>query len=550
MLFNLIGNSIKFTESGYVKVEAREEENEIVLMIEDTGIGIPEDKLDTVFASFEQVEGDDSRSYGGTGLGLTVTKQLVELHGGRVSVISELGSGSTFSLFLPKSERELGAIQTVEDAILDIDEESIQGEQESDVQTKVQPNGIRLLIVDDEPVILEVLNNQLTMQGYEVVQANNGEEALKLIEGDKKFDLIILDIMMPRMSGYEVCEKVREIYLPNELPVVMVTAKTGIADIVQGLATGANDYLTKPFSKDELLSRIKTHLNLHSINKAMGKFVPGPFLRAIGRESITEVKLGDLADQEVTVLFSDIRGFTSLSEDMTPKDNFKLINAYNRRMGPIVRANGGFINQYFGDGIMAIFPKDSDGALLASIKMQKKLEEYNIERKKAVRQPLTVGMGLHTGPLVMGVTGDGERLNTTVIADTVNITSRIEGLTKHYGVSVLISEVCKNSLSNPENFTFRYLGQVKVRGKQNPNRLYECIDGEQAEIMVKKIKSLETFNHGVKHFYTKEFPTASVAFEKTLQINPDDATAKLFLTKSGKYISKGVAKDWTGVEEM
>ncbi len=330
----------------------------------------------------------------------------------------------------------------------------------------------------------------------------------------------------------------------------MVTAKTGITDIVQGLDTGANDYLTKPFSKDELLSRIKTHLNLHSINKAMGKFVPGPFLRAIGRDSITEVKLGDLSDQEVTVLFSDIRGFTSISEDLTPKDNFKLINAYNRRMGPIIRANGGFINQYFGDGIMAIFPKSSDGALLASIKMQRKLEEYNAEREKVNRIPIQVGMGIHTGPLVMGVTGDGERLNTTVIADTVNITSRIENLTKHYGVSVLISEDCKEALSNPDKFTFRYLGQVKVKGKQNPNRIFECVDGEQDETMALKMKSLEKFNQGVKYFYDQEFPKACVAFQETLKINPDDATAKLFLAKAGKYISKGIPKDWTGVKEM
>ena len=557
ILFNLVGNAIKFTDSGYVKVSANIKDDEVILMIEDTGIGIPEDKLETIFSSFEQIEGDDSRSYGGTGLGLTVTKQLVELHGGSISVESELGSGAIFSFSLPKSDKEIGDIQTGREMMVEDnggattgDDDTIDEAIEEEISVPMQSNGIRLLIVDDEPINLEVLDNHLTMQGYEVVQAQNGEEALKLIEDDKDFDLILLDIMMPKMSGYEVCEKLREAYLPNELPVVMVTAKTGISDIVQGLDTGANDYLTKPFSKDELLSRIKTHLNLHSINKAMGRFVPGPFLRAIGRESITEVKLGDLADQEVTVLFSDIRGFTSLSEELTPKDNFRLINAYNSRMGPIIRANGGFINQYFGDGIMAIFPKDSDGALLASIKMQKKLAEYNSERMAADRMPINVGMGIHTGPLVMGVTGDGERLNTTVIADTVNITSRIEGLTKHYGVSILISEICKKALANPEKFIFRFLGQVKVKGKKNPNRLYEIVDGELDEMMAKKLKSLEIFNKGVEQYYAQEFPSACVAFEETLKINPDDATAKLFLANAGKYIAQGVPDDWTGIEEM
>jgi two-component system sensor histidine kinase ChiS len=211
------------------------------------------------------------------------------------------------------------------------------------------------LIVDDEPVNLQVLVNHLSLQNYAITQASNGIEALATIENGFKPDLILLDVMMPRMTGYEVCQKIRQQFPANELPVVMLTAKNQVSDLVIGLNVGANDYLTKPISKHELLARIKTHLQLSNINIAYSRFVPHEFLKLLNKESIIEVQLGDQVQKDMSILFSDIRNFTTLSERMTPTENFQFINSYLSRMEPAIRENHGFIDKYIGDGIMALF---------------------------------------------------------------------------------------------------------------------------------------------------------------------------------------------------
>ena len=243
-----------------------------------------------------------------------------------------------------------------------------------------------------------------------------------------------------------------------------------MADLVEGLETGANDYITKPFSKDEFLARIKTHLNLHRINRATGKFVPNEFIHILGRESITDVKLGDNTQKEVTVFFSDIRNYTTLAESMSPDQNFRFVNAYVGRMGPIIKANQGFVNQYLGDGIMAIFKEKPDDAIAASIQMQAKLKDYNQERSSRNRKPVRAGMGMHTGLLIMGIIGDAKRNEAATISDTVNTAARMEGMTKIFGSDILISESVYRGLKHPEDFNFRYLGKVQLKGKSKENR--------------------------------------------------------------------------------
>lgn len=561
ILHNLIGNAVKFTDEGEVKVSAREADDYLEISISDTGIGIDKEQYDAIFVPFKQADGSTARAYGGTGLGLTITKQLVELHGGNIKVESEPGKGSTFTFTLPKSG-ETGDRKTISasfipssktlNKLIDVSDKSTQTKTAPAVAPIFVPTNdeVKILIVDDEPVNLQVLQNHLSLEGYSVTKANSGNQAIKILKAKEKFDLIILDIMMPGMSGYEVCQKLRKLYAPSDLPVVMLTAKDRVNDLVEGFNVGANDYLTKPFSKDELLSRIRTHLRLNRIHRATGRFVPSEFLHSIGRETITDVKLGDQTEKVVTVFFSDIRGYTTMAETMSPSDNFQFVNALNGRMGPVIQNNGGFVNQYLGDAIMAIFPTNAENSLQTAIDMQKTLIDYNQERIGKNRQPIKIGIGMHTGPLIMGIIGDAHRMDAATISDTVNTASRLESLTKHYGASILLSGDSLNQIADPEKFHLRFLGKVQVKGKNEPIDLYECIDGDSPTMFEEKLATLDLFKEGTSQFYARNFANASVAFQQILQQNPEDRIVQRFLYKAARFTLEGVPEDWKGVELM
>jgi len=554
ILNNLIGNAIKFTESGHVKIFAEKQGDTITVSVEDTGIGIPENKWDVIFQEFQQADGSISREFAGTGLGLSISKRLTELHGGKMWFDSAEGKGSTFYFTLPASEAK-AEIPAGSPSLsrVEIEGNDRNAQNTSPVQN-LKSNGNRtvsqLLIVDDEPINHQVLKNHLPSDKFEITMAMNGEDAMKALDNDVKYDLVLLDVMMPRMNGYEVCKKIRERFMPSELPVIMVTAKNQVQDLVHGLSIGANDYLAKPFSKQEFLARIKTQLDLNKIFDVAGRFVPNEFIKSLGKERITDVNLGDLAHKDVTVLFTDIRSYTTISEQMTPEENFNFINAYNLRMGPIIQSNEGFVNQYLGDAILALFPSKPEDALLSGIQIHRKLAEYNQGRIKKGRLPIKIGIGLHTGPLIMGITGDDHRMDAAIISDTVNSASRIESLSKYYGASILLSEDSIKGLDDADKYNFRYLGRVQVKGKHNSIKIYECFDGESDETIEKKKASISSFNEGMDHYFQKDFAMAALGFQQVLKENPEDGTAKLFLQKSGQYIATGVPEDWNGVEVM
>ncbi len=267
IFYNLVGNALKFTERGRVEISAKVIDKHLEICVSDTGIGIAEDKLDRIFESFEQAEGSTARDYGGTGLGLAVTKQLVELHGGEIWVQSTLGVGSQFFIKLPISKEQLKSQPTQLPIITQLVSEMALSP-EIAMPASAQEGQFKILIVDDEPVNLQVLVNHLSLQNYTLIQASSGIEALELMEEEESEpDLILLDVMMPKMSGYEVTQKIREKWKADELPILLLTAKNQIADLVMGFQSGANDYITKPVSKEELLARIDTHLSIKQLRK-------------------------------------------------------------------------------------------------------------------------------------------------------------------------------------------------------------------------------------------------------------------------------------------
>ncbi|MBD2181765.1 ATP-binding protein [Aerosakkonema funiforme] len=260
IMHNLIGNAIKFTAAGSVTVSAIPKNGIVEVTVTDTGIGIPREKFTDIFKSFEQVDASISREYGGTGLGLSITKQLVELHGGTIWLESEIGKGSSFTFTLPTSSQTPEVTAQLTQEITKVREE-VAAPRLVPVEILPSQADFTILVVDDEPINLQVVTNHLSMYNYNIIQAISGADALQIVETQRP-DLVVLDIMMPKVSGYEVCQKIREHHSVNELPILMLTAKNQIADLVQGFSVGANDYLTKPVSKNELIARIQTQIKL------------------------------------------------------------------------------------------------------------------------------------------------------------------------------------------------------------------------------------------------------------------------------------------------
>lgn len=557
VLYNLIGNAIKFTETGTIEVSAvvtysfkpsfeqQQETGIVAITVSDTGVGIPLTKLERIFESFEQADGSITRAYGGSGLGLSITKQLLELHGGTIHVESILGKGSKFTFTLPISAHQNKTLYrstppSISQSKLFSSLNKTLKDQESSAapqQLVTNPKPIKqvnkvfkLLIVDDEPINLQVLSNILS-ENYYLTLTHSAIEALKLIEKGLKPDLILLDVMMPRMTGYEACQKIRERFPANELPIVLLTAKNQALDVVEGFNSGANDYLTKPFSKNELTVRIRSHIQLAKINLSYNRFVPREFLNFLNKESIIDVQLGDQVQREMTILFSDIRSFTTLSESMTPKENFDFLNAYLKRVSPIIGNNSGFIDKYIGDAMMALFPEVPDDALRAAIEMQRQVYNYNLKRQNNRYLPLAIGIGIHTGKLMLGIIGEEQRLQGTVISDSVNLAARLESLTKVYGASILISGQTLINLDNAMDYNYRFIDRVKVKGKTELVAVFEVYDCNSFESIKLKNQTRSMFEQAIIYYHNFKIFKAVELFQKVVKINDQDRAAHFYIQR-------------------
>ncbi|PKL77215.1 MAG: hypothetical protein CVV27_06325, partial [Candidatus Melainabacteria bacterium HGW-Melainabacteria-1] len=403
-------------------------------------------------------------------------------------------------------------------------------------------NTFRILIVDDEPINLQVLVNMLSIQKYSVTRAGSGSEALAALDR-QSYDLVLLDVMMPHMSGYEVCEAIRARYPANELPVVFLTARNQVTDLVQGFETGANDYLTKPVAKNELLARIKTHIHLSKLNLSYARFVPDEFLRFLGRESILDVQLGDQVQQEMTIMFSDIRSFTALSEQLTPKENFDFLNEYLSRISPVIRIHQGFIDKYIGDGLMALFPDQAQHALDAAMDMLEEIALFNDERHEQGFAQIQVGIGLHTGMLMLGTIGESERMEGTVISDAVNTSARMEGLTKLYGSTLIISEQTLARLSEPDKYPMRYLGQVRVKGKTQITGIYEVLEDFLMPDYQLRVRTMAAFEQAVAKYFQRDLKAAEEGFRAVFELNPEDQAASYYLNRCERFLQQGIPDD-------
>ena len=286
--------------------------------------------------------------------------------------------------------------------------------------------------------------------------------------------------------------------------------------------------------KSSEAERLQLTNELLQLNRAYERFIPSQFLDILDKPSIVEVQLGEAVEKEMSILFSDIRHFTSISENMLPEENFQFINSYLSAMEPAILENNGFIDKYIGDAIMALFGGSADDAVMAAISMLQRLHDYNTVKLvpgQTYRMPIKIGIGINTGKLMLGTVGGERRMNGTAIGDAVNLASRIEGLTKNYGVSLLISHQTFSMLENPEYYNMRLIDRVKVKGKSEMVSVFEVFNADSLLVRQGKIETLGIFEQAVLQYNLGNCREAGQLFQDCLRVNPGDKVAVIYLQR-------------------
>lgn len=300
-------------------------------------------------------------------------------------------------------------------------------------------------------------------------------------------------------------------------------------------------------------ARLYANLNRHSqdlerINKSMSRFVPSEFLSSLGKDNLIEVGLGLSVSKYMSVLFSDIRGFTTMIESLPPKAHIEFINEYLQYMEPPIAMNHGFVDSYIGDAIMALFDGHPDSAVQAAVDMSAELRELNGKRAARGEAPINMGVGINSGPLTLGTIGGATRIKCGVIGECVNLAARIQELTKRYQTFLLASDASIDALADRSRYTCRVVGRVTVAGSQIPTTLYEVVDAEmRLPVRDAKWACLEGYQRGVEAFYAAQFDAAAAEFDACIRACPQDIPARLYREDCNYFRRVGVPSDWTGV---
>ncbi|HEY9905732.1 MAG TPA: response regulator [Candidatus Sericytochromatia bacterium] len=442
-----------------------------------------------------------------------------------------------------------------------------------------------ILLVDDDPSNLFLLQELLLCEGYVPHLAASGSEALA-IAAQSTIDLILLDVMMPKMDGFEVCRRLREDARFQAVPVIFLTALDDDDSRMRGLEMMGDDYLTKPINTKLLLAKIASLLRLremrsqqlHSeinelvkeqsqqqiaaawevndyISEKFRLFVPEQYLNRIAPQGVESIQLGNAREEEITVLFCDIRGFTAIAESQTAMQTFQWLNAFFTQMSQAITADHGFVDKFLGDAILAVFDRPenhAEDALNAAVMMFQSLSEFNRDRfQYNLEQPVNVGIGIHTGMGLIGTVGSDHRMDSTVIGDVVNTAARLEELTKLYGCSILASHTTIAHLRGSSNkadleaysngnfppylssplYPSRWIDRVKPRGKRMVLDLYEILGTPTHWLDKAKLQAHCCYNLGLQAWYQEDFARALDYFQQVVEQNPDDTIAALYVER-------------------
>ncbi|MBX2862869.1 MAG: response regulator [Leptolyngbyaceae cyanobacterium MAG.088] len=448
-----------------------------------------------------------------------------------------------------------------------------------------------VICVDDELTVLKSLKAELKStvgDSYLVEMAENGHEAIaltqELLKNAYEIPLIIADYLMPDLQGDDVLRQIHQLS-PNTLKILLIgqTHPEAIVNTVRHI--NLYRYIVKPWQPEDLRLTVQEALNsyhrqkellatqqellranqeqeylikelhekqrnlkkftdeLFRINQALSQFVPQQFMQLLGQDSITDVQLGDQVERVMSILFADIRGFTSLSEQMAPADTFEFINSFFQLMEPAIRKNYGFIDKYIGDAIMALFSVSADDAVMAGLEMLQRLERYNQRRVLSGRKAIEIGIGINTGKLILGTVGGYQRMDSTVIGDAVNLAARIEECTKAYGVTLLVSEETLMCLKRTKNFARRLVDQVTLRGKSCSTQVYEIFESDDDELKAQKLATKDEFEAAIDHYHRHKFDLALKGFQYCLAQAPQDKVARVY-TDRCKRIIEGNLRNW------
>jgi adenylate cyclase len=291
------------------------------------------------------------------------------------------------------------------------------------------------------------------------------------------------------------------------------------------------------------------------LTQSLEKFIPVPFLDRIAHQGVDQIQLGATHRESLSILFTDIRGYSTISESMWPEELLGFLNQFYACMGEAIRSKDGFIDKYIGDAIMALFAEENDGngaqnAVLAACQMLDNLEKFNENWCKDGKEPISIGIGIHTGELIMAMVGTPQRMDSTVLGDNVNLSSRLEALNKLYGTKILISSDTLSSMKSRRSIKYREIDWLKVRGKNHPVTIYEVFSNDPLPVQKAKRVAGKYIKNGLLHRQMQDWEKAIVAFAMAMEAYPDDHVAEYHLRRCQDFRASPPEKGWDGAVRM